>query len=353
LFKSFLISLPLHVFFSCQNGSTQFVSGSKLPLPNEKHDETLYSAPEQPHKEQPDSDPSFDPLDFPEVPRVSLQPSANVASAPAVDPSLQTTPHPNIDLESSKSIGGIGNPSHGPHLEPEELMQERSVANKTEPPSVPVAGVEDRQFLPFVAPPSLSSASFSVTQNKSPTPLSRTKSEANVDFQDVLAAAQAAAESAERAAAAARSAASLAQVRINELTNKNSDPVPENSCENVFYNDIPKQSANEERPHFEHHNSFGYSDDHSPEGHQDREDSLRSEASTLPSFDTLKGDFDSSLPKDHGFENEHAHHQPQRLPSMDDDPYFSYPNLFTSSQNPNLGSSAHSSTDNSRSTHEL
>lgn len=337
------------------NGPTQFVSGSKKPLPDEKHDETLYSAPEQPHEEQPDSDSSFDPLDFPEVPTVSLQPSANVASAPAVFPSLQTTSHPNIDHESSKSIGGIENPSHGQHLETEEVMQERSVANKDEQPSVPVGGMEDRQFVPFISAPSLSSASFSVTQSKSPTPLSRAKSEANVDLQDVLAAAQAAAESAERAAAAARSAASLAQIRISELTNKNSDTVPENSCENMFYNDIPHQSANEERPHFDHRNSFGNSDVglNSLDAHQGHEDSLRSEASSLPSLDTLKAEFDSSLPNDNGFENEHGQHQPQRLTSMDDDPYFSYPNLFTSSQNPNLGSAAHSSIDNSRSTHEL
>lgn len=337
------------------NGPTQFVSGSKKPLPDEKHDETLYSAPEQPHEEQPDSDSSFDPLDFPEVPTVSLQPSANVASAPAVLPSLQTTSHPNIDHESSKSIGGIENPSHGQHLETEEVMQERSVANKDEQPSVPVGGMEDRQFVPFISAPSLSSASFSVTQSKSPTPLSRAKSEANVDLQDVLAAAQAAAESAERAAAAARSAASLAQIRISELTNKNSDTVPENSCENMFYNDIPHQSANEERPHFDHRNSFGNSDVglNSLDAHQGHEDSLRSEASSLPSLDTLKAEFDSSLPNDNGFENEHGQHQPQRLTSMDDDPYFSYPNLFTSSQNPNLGSAAHSSIDNSRSTHEL
>lgn len=363
LSKSLLISVPtLHVFFTlflfffgCQNGPTQFVSGSKMPLPDEKHDETLYSAPEQPHKEQPDSDSSFDPLDFPEVPKVSLQPSANVASAPTVFPSLQTTSHPNIDLESSKSIGGIENPSHGQHLETEEVMQERSVPDKDEQPSVPVGGMEDRQFVPFISAPSLSSASFSVTQSKSPTPLSRTKSEANVDLQDVLAAAQAAAESAERAAAAARSAASLAQIRISELTTKNSDTVPENICENVFYNDVPHQSGNEERSHFDHHNSFGNSDVglNSRDAHQGHEDSLRSEASSLPSLDMLKAEFDSSLPNDHGFENELGRHQPQRLTSMDDDPYFSYPNLFTPSQNPNLGSAAPPSIDNSRSTHEL
>ncbi|KAE8100313.1 hypothetical protein FH972_018221 [Carpinus fangiana] len=330
------------------NGSTQFVSGSKLPLPKEKHDETLYST-----TEQPESDSSFDALDLPEVPKVSLQPSASVASAPAVVPSFQAAQHPIIGHESPKHSGVIENPSQEPHLEPEEVMQERSVANKNEQPSVPAGVVEDKQFLPFISPPSLSSASFSATQSNPPATLSRAKSEANVDFQDVLAAAQAAAESAERAAAAARSAASLAQVRINELTKKSSDQFLENSCEEQFDNDIPDQSGAKENPRYDHQSLFGNSNDvvlNSPEPHLDDEDSQRSETS---SFDTLKVDYDSSLPNEHGFENELArHHQPQRLPSMDDDPYFSYPNLFTS-QNPSLGSASHSSTDNSRSTHEV
>jgi hypothetical protein len=348
IFKSFVISLPpSHVLFSFQNGSTQFVSGSKLPLPKEKHDETLYST-----TEQPESDSGFDALDLPEVPKVSLQPSASVASAPAVVPSFQAAQHPIIGHESPKH-SGVENLSQEPHLEPEEVMQERSVANKNEQPSVPAGVVEDKQFVPFISPPSLSSASFSATQSSPPATLSRAKSEANVDFQDVLAAAQAAAESAERAAAAARSAASLAQVRINELTKKSSDQFLENSCEERFDNDIPDQSGAKENPHYDHQSLFGNSNDvvlNSPEPHLDDEDSQRSETS---SFDTLKVDFDSSLPNEHGFENELArHHQPQRLPSMDDDPYFSYPNLFTS-QNPSLGSASHSSTDNSRSTHEV
>jgi hypothetical protein len=352
LFSNPLLSLFVpHILFSFQNGPTQFVSGSKLPLPKEKHDETLCSTPEQPYKEQPESDSGFDVLDLPEVPKSSLQSSASVASAPAVFPSFQAAPHPNIGHESPKHSGVIENPSQEPHFEPEEVMQERSVANENEQPSVPVGGVEDKQFLPFISPPSLSSASFSATHSNPPATHSRAKSEANVDLQDVLAAAQAAAESAERAAAAARSAASLAKVRIDELTKKSSDQFLENSCEERFDNDVPDQTGSKENPHFDHQSLFGNSNDvlNSPESHQDGEDFRRSETS---SFDTHKVDFDSSLTNDHGFENELAHHQPQRLPSMDDDPYFSYPNLFTS-QNSGLGSSAHSSTDNSRSTHEV
>ncbi|KAG2665408.1 hypothetical protein I3760_15G006700 [Carya illinoinensis] len=337
------------------NGSTQFISGSTLPLPKEKHDETLYSAAEQPHEDHLDSDSGFDSLDLPEVPRVSVQPNANVASAPALAPPLQAAPQPSIDHESSKHSGVIDISSKQPQLEPEKMMRANSVANKDDPPSVPVGGVEDIQFLPFISPPSLSSASFSMAQSKPQTSLSRAKSEVNVDLQDVLTAAQAAAESAERAAAAARSAASLAQVRIEELTRKNSDQCPEKDCENPFHKDIANQSAGEENPNFDHQNLVGNSDDevlNFPEPHQDREDSQRPEASSLPSLDTSRLNFDSCLPIDHGFENDFASHQPQRLTSMDDDPYFSFPNLFTS-QNPNLGSAAHSAMDNSRSTHEL
>lgn len=338
--------------FSCQNGPTQFISGSTLPLPKEKHDETLYPAAEQPHKDNPDSDSGFDSLDLPEVPKVLVQPNANVASAPEVAPPLQDAPHPNIDHESSKHSGVIDISSKEPQLEPEKMMQEKSVATKDEQPSVPVGGVKDIQFLPFISPPLQSSASFSMAQSKPS--LSRAKSEVNVDLQDVLTAAQAAAESAERAAAAARSAASLAQVRIDELTRKNSGQCPEKGCENPFYKDIANQSAGEEIPHFDHHNLVGNSGDevlNSPEPHQDRDDYQRQEASSLSSLDTTRVNFDSELHIEQDFANDFAPHQPQRLTSMDDDPYFSYPNLFTS-QNPNLGSAAHSSTDNSRSTHE-
>lgn len=347
IFKSFLIPVCLlHVLFSSQNGPTQFANGSKLPLPREKHDETLFSAPEQPHKEQPDSDSGFDSFDLPEVPKVSLWPNANVASSPAMISSLQVAPHLNIDHESSRHSRVIENPPEEPQLEPEKMVQERSARNKNEQPSVPVDGVQDIQSVPFIFPPSLSSASFSVAPSKSETSPSRSKSEANVDLQDVLTAAQAAVETAERAAAAARAAASLAQVRINELTRKKSDQFPENSSENPFHNDVGNQSTTEANPHFDHGNLVGNAEDviDSPESNQGFEECQRTEAARLPAFGTPKVDFDSSLPIDQGCGNELAPHRPQRLTSMDEDPYFSYPNLFTA---------AHSSTDNSRSSNEL
>ncbi|PQM33331.1 uncharacterized protein Pyn_31200 [Prunus yedoensis var. nudiflora] len=331
------------------NGPTQFVSGSKLPLPEEKHDETSYCAPDQSQKEQSDSDDGLDSLDFPKVPTVSLRPIANPASAPAMPPPLPTPPHPETDHGLSKDSGSIENPSEELSFESEEVMEARSVANKHEESHVSVGGVEDKQFLPFISPPSFSSASFSARRSNPPPSLSRTRSDANVDFQDVLAAAQAAADSAERAAAAARSAASLAQVRINELTKKNSE-VPENSCENPFHEDIPSESDTREKPDFDHVIRNGDSDGviNSPGPHQVHEYGHGAKVSDLSSIsmEPLNVDLDSSLPNDHAFEHEPVRHQPQRLSSMEDDPYFSYPNLFTS-QNSNVGSGAESSTDNS------
>ncbi|KAL6209418.1 hypothetical protein ACLB2K_020360 [Fragaria x ananassa] len=325
------------------NGPTQFVSGAKLPLPKEKHDETLYCAPDQVQKEQSDSDDGLDGLDFPEVPKVSIRPNESTASAPVMAPLFPTPPHPEIDDELSKDSEVIGHPYKEPSFKSEE---ERAIEKKHES-HASVGHGNDVQFLPFISPPSLSSASFPVRHTNPPPPsLSRRKSEVNVDMQDVLAAAQAAADSAECVAAAARSAASLAQVRINELTKKNNEEVSESSSENPFHEEIPSQSA-KEKPDFDHLIPDGNSSGviNSPEPHQVHEYGRGSETSNLSFMDSAKVDFDSAPPSYHVFEHEPAHHQPQRLTSMDDDPYFSYPNLFTSGNN--AGSGAHSSTDNS------
>ncbi|XVE55065.1 hypothetical protein DITRI_Ditri03aG0131200 [Diplodiscus trichospermus] len=268
------------------NGPTQFVSGSMLPLPAEKHDETLNSATDDAQNEHRDSDTDVDSLDFPEVPKVPLRPSTNAASAPVISPPSAATPDPEIDSGSSRHSGASGHVLQMSPLEPNIIMQENSAAKENEMPYDPAGAKENKQFLPFVSSPSVSSASISARPVDPPPAISRTKSEANVDLQDVLAAAQAAAESAERAAAAARSAASLAQ-------------------------------------------------DQEHEG---------SEVADLPSVDKLKTGFDSRVYSDHALEQHHLQHQPQRLPSMDDE-YFSYPNLF-SRQNSNLGSGG-SSNDNS------
>lgn len=314
-----------------------------MPLPAEKHDETLNSAAGHTQNEQPDSDAEFDSLDFPEVPKVSLRPSTNAASAPAISPPSPAAPDPETEHGSLRYSGTSGNVLQMSPLEPDALMQEDSVSKENDLPNNPAIAKENKQFLPFISPPSVSSASISARPNDSPPSILRTKSEANVDLQDVLAAAQAAADSAERAAAAARSAASLAQLRIAELTHKNNDQVTESSgTENPFHTDIPDQPASTGKPSFERQSSSSAAADvlYSPDSHQIHLDQehQESELLDLPSVNKLKIGFDSPVSSDHALPQDHLQHVPQRLPSMDDE-YFSYPNLF-SRQNSNLGSDA-------------
>lgn len=311
-----------------------------MPLPDEKPQEELYSAHET--LEEPDSDSGSDTLEFPEVPKVSVRPNANVATAPEMVTHLAMEPL-EVDLDS---------PSHSGDFEDvkQEQVEDRSTVHKNEPHTS--VAKENIQFVPFISPPALSSGSFSARPSDSSPTLSSAKSEPNVDLLDVLAAAHAAAETAERAAAAARTAASLAQVRINELTKKRSDEhILDSSSDNPFAggdNESPKKDK-----HFTEQNSAGNTDVHNRkdlEHYQDHYSSPGSHSSSFPSFDTLKEDFDSSLPSNHVLNDNSSSHQPKRLPSMDDDSYFSYPNLFTS-QNSNVGSQTHS--DNSRPPHDL
>ncbi|XP_057975640.1 uncharacterized protein LOC131162995 [Malania oleifera] len=327
------------------NGPTQF-SGSKLPLPKEKHDELLYSAPDQASAGQKDSDTGFDPLEFPEVPKVTLQPSTDASSvAESVRPSIPTAPPPEVGEESAESSEATERPPPELPSRP-ELVHERS--------DVAVGSMENKQFVPFISPPSPSPVPLSVSQSNLPPSLSRTKSEASVDLQDVLAAAHAAAESADRAAAAARSAASLAEVRITELIKKKNDSVSDSVCENPFHGESANQSIDKEKSHMDQQDSLGGWDGVSdtPASHQVHENDQRPESSNHPSYDTTNNAiFDLPLPSDGATEHGSTHHQPQRLTSMEDE-YFSYPNLFRS-QDSNLGSGVHSFTENTRSTHEL
>ncbi|KAK2978597.1 hypothetical protein RJ640_028487 [Escallonia rubra] len=333
------------------NGPTQFVSGSKLPLPKEKYEEPLYSASGQTANEPSDSDADFDPCDFPEVPKASLRPNVGNVSAPEMLPFPASALSDDSD-ELEKPDGANQNQTTELNLEAEEVLRENSLAKEAESANIPVGPKDTKQYLPFITPPSLSSASFSTTQSK-PRPPShlRAKSEANVDLQDVLNAAQAAAESAERAAAAARSAASLAQLRISELTKRNDDKASDIRSENPFHEDVSKSETPEE-PHVDHKHSLGGYDEvlNSPSPPHDLGNHLERQPSNFPSYDDTEV-FDSSLSSNPVLGQDHAHHQPQRLTSMDDELY-SYPNLFTS-QASNPISHDHSLTDNSRSTHEL
>nr|GME04798.1 IST1-like protein [Ipomoea batatas] len=241
------------------NGPTQFVSGSKVPLPKAKCDETMYSASSSVSKEVPgkqsESYDEFEFLDLPDVPRQPLQSSA--------------------DREVGKDAGGNEIASNKPKMESGKVLLGKSVTECKSP-----AQKEGEKFLPFMVPP------HSLEQSNPPSSISKTQTESNVDLQDVLAAAQAAAESAESAAAAARSAAILAQLKISELTKKQNDEVP-------YINQMK-------------HPSYG---------------------------DASTGSNNHILGQDQKC------HEPQRLPSIDDETYFSYPNLFTS-QGSNLSSRA-------------
>ncbi|XP_028799894.1 protein phosphatase 1 regulatory subunit 37 [Neltuma alba] len=323
------------------NGPTQFFSGSKVPLPEEKHNEALYSAPDQPNKGEPDSDSDSDVLEFPEVPKVSVRSSANFAMAPETVTSSPSIPPPEVGLHSSSSSGGSADIKS-------EYTEEKSMVNTNEPHDF-AGSMEKKQFVPFISPPMSSDGSFSARHSDSPPSLSKTTAEADVDLNDVLVAAHTAAETAERAAAAARSAATLAQIRINELTKKSGENVPDGSSENPFYtgNNInqsrtPETGNYTEQKAVDDYNGHGASSYESP-NHQNA--APGSDSSRFTSFDTLKPDLDSCLPED-----KTSGHQPKRLPSMDEDPYFSYPNLFTS-QNSNAGSLTQ--LDNTRSHHEF
>ncbi|KAL2503775.1 Regulator of Vps4 activity in the MVB pathway protein [Abeliophyllum distichum] len=306
------------------NGSTRFINGSEAPLPKEKHDKTMYSAPEQAASEQFDSDADLDIFDFPEVPKQPLHSNKGTASAPDVIP-FPTSALSEADREKPTPYGGNENLS----------VLQKSVAKESE-------SMEGKKFVPFISsPPLQSSASVSVGQHDPPPSILKTKSETNVDLQDVLLAAQAAAETADRAAAAARSAASLAQLRISELAKKTSTEPSDACVENPFHRDKHKSDAME-KADSGNQNPFGASSvltSPSPSPKGECGNYLGHQSAVLPAFD------DTDISQDT------TRCQPQRLPSMDDETFFSYPNLFTS-QGTNLSSRAQSFIDNSKSTRE-
>lgn len=155
--------------------------------------------------------------------------------------------HCEVDFHSSSHSGVIGD------VKREQV--ERSIIDKDEPQTS--GRMENKQFVPFIST-TVSPASFSARHCGSPCSLVRKKSEADVDLQDVLAAAHA---TAEHATVAAQSAASLAQMRINEVTKNNSECEPNSIFENPFYTDNVNWSATTERGHFTEKNIAGGYDD--------------------------------------------------------------------------------------------
>lgn len=304
------------------NGPTYF-NGSTLPLPKEKHEETLAaSAAEQPHEDY-ESDTGLESLDLPEVPKAAIRPPPDAPSAADIGPHVQSSqsiPHEfsdPTDLEENPTADGAFN-----------VIQMKSLEHLLSPPpsqsNMPDLPNEKKQFIPFASPPPVvATSSLEKTESiPSPSPSPPVKptepeffakkideftppsvpssdylfskqpeqvqaippsvSGADIDLDDVLSAAQTAAESAERAASAARAAANLAQLRIADLK-KNAKS---------YSDGVPKEGHHEtevtEKPVFDHQDSF-------------------------------TNDTQSYMPS----------HVPQRSPSLEDDPYFSYPNLFS------------------------
>lgn len=325
------------------NGPTQFVSGSKIPLPKENLEESLYAAGSgQNSGEQSDSDAGLDSLDFPEVPKQPLRSNTGDVSAPEMLP-FPASALSELEHDTSKPTGTDEGLPEEFRLKPEKVLEQRSVTKEFDSPSHSAHSTE-KQFVPFITPPSQTSTPCPVKQDDPSPSISRTKSETNVDLQDVLAAAQAAAETAERAATAARAAASLARVRINELVKQKSG-VPDGNHENPFHSESEKSNFSE-KPHLDHQSASDGSDGvlRSPSPHQ-----TGPRITPVPSFEDTKTDYDPFPSNTHVPNPGEVNHQFQRLPSMDDD--LSYPNLFTS-QTSHLGSRANSFADRPRSTHE-
>jgi len=212
-----------------------------------------------------------------------------------------------------------------------------------------------------------------VTEKRGPP--STTEKTSNMDLQDVLAAAQAAAESADRAAAAARAAANLAKVRISEIiakTGSGSSAINDNATsaddesKTLLYsskdtmNDssMPRGIQSKQDP-----SSGQWSNDifdvnlekgeirqendldlHAyqqtfertsaeaasvppPPGHPDQNIFLSTKTSGNPLHDSPSEMLPSH--QEPAFDDESTH-KPQHLNSMEDDSYYSYPNLFSS-----------------------
>ncbi|OEL27349.1 hypothetical protein BAE44_0011630 [Dichanthelium oligosanthes] len=336
------------------NGPTYF-HGSTLPLPKEKHEEALAaSAAEQPDEDY-ESDTGLDSLDLPEVPKAAIRPPPDAPLTPDIGPhdqSSQSIPHefsnpnfpsvpkaairPPSDVPSTQDIGPHVQSSQSiPHefSNPTDLEEnptadgifriqmkslEHLVSAASSQSSIPDSPNEKKQFIPFASPQPVATSSMEKAESilsSSPSPpvkptepeiftkkidevpptdymfseqpeqvhtISSTGSRVEIDLDDVLSAAQTAAESAERAASAARAAANLAQMRIADLkknTKTYSDGAP---------NESHHQTEATQKPVFDHQDSF-----------------TNNTQDYVPS------------------------HVPQRSPSVEDDPYFSYPNLFS------------------------
>lgn len=223
--------------------------------------------------EQIDPDVGFASLDLPEVPKASSN-----ASSPGMVRPIPVSPNLEPDYETLKSAYTEEDSSYELCSEPDGVVPEPSIVSPNASADASVGTVEDKQFLPFISPPS-PSASFSMRQSdpnhalsratsntntdfqnvctaqagastsfpgKQSDPIpspSKTKSNTDVDMQDVVAAALAAAAIAESAASAARSAASLVQVKITKLNKNRDSPLQRGKIEGSPVTETPTRDG--------------------------------------------------------------------------------------------------------------
>ncbi|GER41993.1 regulator of Vps4 activity in the MVB pathway protein [Striga asiatica] len=287
---------------------THTASISKLPLPEEKHDETNSATLKHPIPELSDLDEDFEIIDFPEVPKRSLQPNKGNVSVLEMLPFPASAFSDDEEDQEEQKVDSKSN-EHFSHSVPKNVSQEKSTCQP-----------EEKQFVPIMYPPSQTPAFFDVKQQN----IKETTNNTNLDLQDVLAAAQMAAESAERAAVAARSAARIAGLRISELVEKNK---LNEETENPFHLE-KRESCLGEKDGLNSCCLLADSDSSlcSTTWHE----YLPREISSQPLYDAGEEDFDSFSPQRDIVSANGSFDKPLHgLASMDDETFFSYPNLFT------------------------
>ncbi|CAL9045802.1 uncharacterized protein LOC135638664 isoform X2 [Musa acuminata AAA Group] len=283
-------------------------------LKHDEHDDALSSDHTDESHIEPGSDADVDSLDLPKVPK-SIS-SEDMAQVPPVEPAVSDTEPSSTSSPNQSNAVITANKQFIPFLSPpplssfsappkqNEFSDPTSLSSTSQPaPSPPTPysiSPSPNGGECVLPPPPLSSFSDYQAQNEPasshPSFSSRAKCEIDVDLQDVLTAAQSAAETAEHAAIAARAAANLAQVRLTDLLAKSENSGNESHGEGF------EEQTDLANPIF-HHQQYSF-------GNNEK------------STDYGQGQiWDSPT---------HRSHEPQSSPVSEDESYLSYPNLFAS-----------------------
>lgn len=371
------------------DGPTQFFNGSKMPLPDEKD----HLPPVKSASKGSISDSDSDDLDLLSVPMETVVQSSDAKVAAETVPFSSFTPihsapestFPGGNHDTVPHLSSVGS-------DVPVMNMGSPVTLQTSSPDLSDDTCKE-QFVPFITSPpfrvtenrgspsrteragNMDSQDVLARVTEKRGPPSTTEKTSNMDLQDVLAAAQAAAESADRAAAAARAAANLAKVRISEIiakTGSGSSAINDNATsaddesKTLLYsskdtmNDssMPRGIQSKQDP-----SSGQWSNDifdvnlekgeirqendldlHAyqqtfertsaeaasvppPPGHPDQNIFLSTKTSGNPLHDSPSERLPSH--QEPAFDDESTH-KPQHLNSMEDDSYYSYPNLFSS-----------------------